>query len=326
MGCSGHSRRLRRPGRRESPGYQFRRPVLEFAGLLTPESQSCHSLNCFSSSTGLKLPKVASHASRLTPSMATRCELNVSDSSGIDAYQHNKVFTSSYDGTLRSTSFVTGVSTELLATEDHLLSSFDLSQNGREIWISDSGGGLQHLDIREPSQSRRWQLTEKEKIGCVSVNPVVPHLLLSASNNRTLRMWDSRYLQKIDLSTEDDKSDIKSAGDDDQVLESTWQDVQHYLDTDNGPKCLWGEWAHRQSVSSAFWDPSGRKVVSTSYDDTLRGMWFRTCSKASSSYFLVWDIRSNALKSNGPLGSFRPLREIKHNCQTVGYLPPISGF
>ncbi|KAF8610583.1 WD40 repeat-like protein [Ceratobasidium sp. AG-I] len=218
----------------------------------------------------------------------------------INPVDGHKVFTSSYDGTLRSTSFVTGVSTELMATDDHLLSSFDVAQSGRELWISDSGGGLQHLDIREPSRSRRWQLTEKEKIGCVSVNPVVPHLLLSASNNRTLRMWDSRYLQKIDLSMEDDKSDIQSGQDGDRALESTWEDVQHYLGTKNGSKCLWGEWAHRQSVSSAFWDPSGRKVVSTSYDDTLR----------------VWDIRSNALKSDGPLGSFRPLREIKHNCQT----------
>lgn len=159
-----------------------------------------------------------------------------------------------------------------MATEGHLLSSFDLTQDGRELWISDSGGGLQHLDIRERSRLRRWQLTEKEKVGCVSVNPIVPHLLLSSSNNRTLRMWDSRYLQKVELSTEDDGSDIKSDQDDGRVFESTWEDVQHYLDTNNGPKCLWGEWKHRQSVTSAFWDVTGHRVVSTSYDDTVRGM------------------------------------------------------
>lgn len=207
--------------------------------------------------------------------MATRYERDVLGWALTDVHQCNKVFTSSYDGTLRCTSFVTGVSTELMATEDDLLSSFDLTQNGRELWISDSGGGLQHLDTREPSRLRRWQLTEKEKIGCVSVNPVVPHLLLSASNNRTLRMWDSRYLQKLDLSMEDVKPDIKSGKNDDRVLENTWEDVQHYLDTNNGPKCLWGEWSHRQSVSSAFWDVTGRKIVSTSYDNTLRGMWLR---------------------------------------------------
>jgi WD40 repeat protein len=176
-----------------------------------------------------------------------------------------QVFTSSYDGTLRTTSIVTGISEELMATEDYLPSSVDLSPNGHELWLSDSGGGLQHLDIRERSQSRRWQLTEKEKIGCVSINPVAPHLLLTASNNRTLRMWDSRYLQKIDLTTEG------SEGEDDQAPESTWEDVENYLGTGNGPKCLWGEWKHRQSVSSAFWDISGRRIVSTSYDNTIRG-------------------------------------------------------
>ena len=30
------------------------------------------------------------------------------------------------------------------------------------------------------------------------------------------------------------------------------------------------EWQHGKSVSSAFWDPSGRSIVSTSYDDTIR--------------------------------------------------------
>ncbi|KAG9126592.1 hypothetical protein FRC07_002866 [Ceratobasidium sp. 392] len=197
----------------------------------------------------------------------------------IDPRDGHTVFTTSYDGTMRSTSFVTGVSTELMATEEHLLSSFDLSQDGRELWISDSGGGIQHVDIRERSLTRRWQLTEKEKIGCVSINPAVSHLLLTASNNRTLRMWDSRYLKKVDVSAVTEGSDDE----DDRAPESTWEELQHYLDTKNGPRCLWG-----------------RRIVSTSYDNTLR----------------IWDIRPNALKADGPLKSFRPAHEINHNCQT----------
>lgn len=216
----------------------------------------------------------------------------------INPQDAHSVFTSSYDGTLRTTSFVTGISKELLTTEDYLPSSVDLSPNGHELWLSDSGGGLQHLDTREQSRSRRWQLTEKEKIGCVSVNPVVPHLLLTASNNRTLRMWDSRYLRKVDSTTE------KTEDEDDQAPESTWEDIEAYLGTGNGPKCLWGEWKHRQSVSSAFWDISGHRIVSTSYDDTIR----------------IWDIRPHALKNDGPLKSFRPATEIKHNCQTGAWV------
>ena len=37
---------------------------------------------------------------------------------------------------------------------------------------------------------------------------------------------------------------------------------------DNGT--LRGEYEHGKSASSAFWDPRGRQIVSTSYDDTLR--------------------------------------------------------
>ncbi|KAG8734363.1 hypothetical protein FRC11_004369 [Ceratobasidium sp. 423] len=208
----------------------------------------------------------------------------------------HSIITSSYDGTLRTTDFISGISKELAYIEDYLPSSVDLVQNGYELWMSDSGGGIQHLDTREGprSQSRRWQLTEKEKIGCISVNPVAPHLLLTASNNRTMRMWDARYLKKVDFTTE------KSEGGDSSAPESSWEDVQEYIGTKDGPKCLWGEWRHRQSVSSAYWDISGRRIISTSYDDTLR----------------VWDVRPNALKQEGPLKSFRPTTEIKHNCQT----------
>ncbi|CAE6491733.1 unnamed protein product [Rhizoctonia solani] len=206
----------------------------------------------------------------------------------------HSIFTSSYDGTLRVTDFVSGISKELAYTEDYLPSSVDLVPNGHELWMSDSGGCVQHLDMREGSRSRRWQLTAKEKIGCVSVNPVAPHLLLTASNNRTMRMWDARYLKKVGFTSE------KSEDGDPREPESTWEDVDGYLNTGDGPKCLWGEWIHRQSVSSAYWDISGRRIVSTSYDDTLR----------------VWDVRPNALKQNGPLKSFRPATEIKHNCQT----------
>lgn len=47
-------------------------------------------------------------------------------------------------------------------------------------------------------------------------------------------------------------------------------DVDNFLDLDEGKSCLRGEWKHGKSVSSAFWDPRGRGIVSTSYDDKLR--------------------------------------------------------
>lgn len=31
-----------------------------------------------------------------------------------------------------------------------------------------------------------------------------------------------------------------------------------------------GEWRHGKSVTAGYWDPHGRRIVSTSYDDTIK--------------------------------------------------------
>ena len=46
--------------------------------------------------------------------------------------------------------------------------------------------------------------------------------------------------------------------------------VQEYCASKAGKGTFRGEWKHDKSVSSAYWDPRGRQIVSTSYDDTLR--------------------------------------------------------
>lgn len=68
-----------------------------------------------------------------------------------------------------------------------LPSNLDLPATGLEMWISDSAGGLTHLDVRQhSSKARRYELSEV-KIGCISVNPTRPHYLVTSSNSRTLR-------------------------------------------------------------------------------------------------------------------------------------------
>ncbi|KAF8309952.1 uncharacterized protein EI90DRAFT_3102825 [Cantharellus anzutake] len=37
-----------------------------------------------------------------------------------------------------------------------------------------------------------------------------------------------------------------------------------------GRGCILGQFEHKYSVSSAFWDPRGRKIVTTCYDNNLR--------------------------------------------------------
>lgn len=99
-----------------------------------------------------------------------------------------QVYTSSYDCTIRRTSFTSGISTELFALDDILISAFDFTKNGHELWISDTRGGVTHLDMREDRhEARRFQLSAKEKIGCVSLNPVDNWSLLASCNDRSLK-------------------------------------------------------------------------------------------------------------------------------------------
>jgi WD repeat-containing protein 76 len=46
--------------------------------------------------------------------------------------------------------------------------------------------------------------------------------------------------------------------------------VDNFVQSAKGKGTLRGEHEHQKSASSAFWDPHGRRIVSTSYDDTLR--------------------------------------------------------
>ena len=79
------------------------------------------------------------------------------------------------------------------------------------------------------------------------------------------RVWDVRKLQNIMVP--DDKP---------APIEITSEDVDAFLGTKAGKGCMRGEWRHDKSVSSAYWDPHGRRIVSTSYDDTIRCMYLYT--------------------------------------------------
>ena len=99
-----------------------------------------------------------------------------------------QLYTSSYDCTVRTVSFVSGSSREVFANEDgNLISSIDLPPNGHELWISDNSGGVTHVDLREEKSTvRRYGLSDN-KIGSVSVNPTRTYFLLTASNSRVMK-------------------------------------------------------------------------------------------------------------------------------------------
>ncbi|KAG7092509.1 hypothetical protein E1B28_008860 [Marasmius oreades] len=211
----------------------------------------------------------------------------------LDPTDSHTIYTSSYDCSVRTLSFTTGVSREVFRSDDGVLvCSVDLPASGNEMWISDTAGGLTHLDLRQPKSKARWYgIAElKQKVGCVSVNPTRPHFLATASLSRVMQVWDVRKFQTlVSKST---------------PIEFDHETVHQFIDSPKGAGCLRAEWRHDKSVSSAYWDPRGRSIVSTSYDDALR----------------VWDFDSSVFESNDKFSSSRPVHRIKHDCQTGRWL------
>ena len=127
----------------------------------------------------------------------------------MDPISPERVYTSSYDSTLRVFSLSKHISMEVwrapstvqLGEFDILCSSSSASEmetpgschlDGRSLWLADHMGGLIHIDVRSASSEyHRWQVSDK-KVGDLSVNPSVPHCIATASNDRSVRLFDTR--------------------------------------------------------------------------------------------------------------------------------------
>ncbi|KAJ7632675.1 WD40 repeat-like protein [Roridomyces roridus] len=228
----------------------------------------------------------------------------------LDPMNSQSIYTSAYDCTIRRLSFESGISTEIFTTEDTLISSLDLTPTGQEMWISDSLGGVWHLDLRQDKSSAIRYALSDQKIGCISVNPTRSNFLLTASNDRSLKIWDIRKLSTLSLDLTPPTPPPSSPGSPflapvGRVNNEVDADVvNEFVQSTKGKGCLRGEWRHDKSVSSAYWDPRGRGIVSTSYDDTLR----------------LWDIAPTSFEASGSFPSSRPFHRIRHNCQTGKWL------
>ena len=100
------------------------------------------------------------------------------------------------------------------------------------------------------------------------------------SNSYICRLWDARKIQQIPVSVLDPEEEgaIPSPHNSDDVQEADFNVVGRFLASKRGATTLRGEHSSQKSTSSAYWDPSGRRIVSTSYDDTLRGELHISCS------------------------------------------------
>ncbi|ORX40746.1 WD40-repeat-containing domain protein [Kockovaella imperatae] len=239
----------------------------------------------------------------------------------VDPIAGSGLVTSSYDCSLRRIDFESLQSTELFSfpDEDMLITHFDLVPNGREAWIADKDGGISHCDFREKRniERRRWVVQEEgraAKLGGISVNPLKPHLVITAGNDQHLRLWDTRLLSHLNpRSTElltppptakgrgdplAGESDVGTHIETRPTSSIPNEKVGHFMNSNKGKGLLKASFQHGKSCSAAYWDPWGKRILTTSYDDKLR----------------IWSVDSD------DVSSFKPTKIIPHNCQTGRWL------
>ncbi|KAI5919448.1 WD40-repeat-containing domain protein [Camillea tinctor] len=158
----------------------------------------------------------------------------------IPMFDPNSVITSSYDSSIRCLDLQTQVSSQLWQPDDDAdelgISCIDMSPEAKDIILfSTLEGSLGRFDRRSKAKAEIWTLTE-QKIGGFSVHPLLPHLVATASLDRTLKIWDLRMITG--------KGDLAYPS-------------------------LLGEHASRLSVSHASWSRTGH-VATSSYDDTVK--------------------------------------------------------
>lgn len=151
------------------------------------------------------------------------------------------VYTASYDSTIRKLDMGAGtpVSVQIFAPDDNEdlpISAIDMGAgDANTVIFSTLSGSLGRYDMRTKNEDAEiWELCDA-KIGGFALHPLAPHLLATASLDRTMKIWDMRKI--------------------------TGKSSPH-------PHPV-GEHVSRLSVSHASWSSTGH-VATSSYDDTIK--------------------------------------------------------
>lgn len=160
------------------------------------------------------------------------------------------VYTASYDGSIRCLDLATQSSTEALVIDSDPRNPLGVSDvhlpDPNLIYYTTLEGGFGTQDLRTKGKHSQYQLHEK-KIGGFGYNPSQDTQIVTASLDRTFKVWDLRYLNK------DPESHSM---------------VPH----------LYGQFESRLSVSCADWNSSGQIVVN-GYDDRINILDFTNATK-----------------------------------------------
>ncbi|KAK9823208.1 hypothetical protein WJX72_001110 [[Myrmecia] bisecta] len=143
-----------------------------------------------------------------------------------------KLFTASYDGSVRMLDPGPGAYELVLSSDDAEFSAFDCLADGNTGFVGDKDGNLDVFDVRARKLAHEGVNIHDKKINTLHVEPSEERLIVTGSGDNSLCLWDVRKLGK-------------------------------------GMKAL-SSARHPQTCLSAFFAPDGsQRVLSTSRDNTL---------------------------------------------------------
>ncbi|KAG7833199.1 hypothetical protein KL943_004064 [Ogataea angusta] len=203
-----------------------------------------------------------------------------------------EIITCSYDGSIRSLDLDKNVSNSLLEFDNEYGGAATFSDmhflDPNVLAFSTMEGELGTFDTREPNKPRSeinvLRLHDK-KITNFGVNPKMTHQLVSASLDRTLKIWDLRKVGK-----------------------SSWSQNENAT----SPHCL-GSYRSRLSISAADWNSSG-DIVCNGYDNTINIFQLGDTSKLKPDHVFE-PIIEEAEEGDIPV-NLKPQATMTHNCQS----------
>ncbi|KAF6070688.1 WD domain, G-beta repeat family protein [Candida albicans] len=225
-------------------------------------------------------------------------------------FSPEKIYTSSYDGSIRVLDLNKLTSTELLylnepgTREDIALGVSDINQcqDSSVIFMTTLDGEFYQHDTRTPFNTRqRHHLATKDllrlhdkKIGGFAVNPNTNYQIATASLDRTLRIWDLRNVNKS---------------------------VYSEFENQKSPH-MYGNYNSRLSVSCVDWNQENR-LVCNGYDDNICLFDYSGGSKLDNELPVITEWKSDFVpptksseESELLPNNLTPFTKIKHNCQT----------
>ncbi|KAK9462708.1 WD40-repeat-containing domain protein [Lipomyces oligophaga] len=188
-----------------------------------------------------------------------------------------KLYTASYDGSVRCVDFRSGTSSEVFYGGDGVSESGGISEikfaDTNVFYYSTLDGECGRVDIRaKPSSATEIFRLHEKKIGGMALHPNAPHLAATSSLDRTMKLWDFRQISTLPESGERQPA-------------------------------LLAEYSSRLSVSCVSWNTAG-DIVCNGYDDTINIFNLPDSS--------TWSVPS----ADSPVRELVPKTRIPHNCQT----------